>query len=103
MSLRLLVCVVAAWASSAAATSAATSATCPTGCQCKWKGGKESVTCHQAGLSDIPDALDVTVQVLDLSGNALLRLSDQVRFPSRPLHQGYFDSSEKIIRAIVLT
>lgn len=38
--------------------------TCLKQCVCKWKGGKESVTCHQAGLTEVPaTGLDGTIQV----------------------------------------
>ncbi|XP_057375481.1 uncharacterized protein LOC130696423 [Daphnia carinata] len=44
-------------------------------CVCKWKGGKESVTCHQAGWTEVPSSgLESTIQVLDLSGNPLSQL-----------------------------
>lgn len=33
-------------------------------CVCKWKGGKESVTCHQAGFTEVPaSGLEGTIQV----------------------------------------
>jgi Leucine-rich repeat (LRR) protein len=55
----------------------AAAANCLKHCVCKWKGGKESITCHQAaGLTSIP-ALgngESTVQWLDLSGNAIGQL-----------------------------
>jgi len=52
-------------------TTAATTPLTPVGstqclkhCICKWKGGKESVTCHQAGLTAVPaTGLDTSVQV----------------------------------------
>lgn len=77
-------------------TSTAASSQCLRHCVCKWRGGKESVSCgHLAGLTEIPaSGLDKTVQVilsvcwhklsnyrhafgvkvLDLSGNALNQL-----------------------------
>ena len=39
---------------------------CPSVCQCKWRDGKETVTCHDANFIDIPKGLDKTTQVLDL-------------------------------------
>ncbi|XP_060531149.1 uncharacterized protein LOC132704867 [Cylas formicarius] len=38
-------------------------------CECKWKSGKESVTCHNANLTSLPQRLDSGTQVLDLTGN----------------------------------
>ena len=51
---------------------------CPAKCECKWRGGKESVSCHNAGLVEIPKRLEPTVQVVDLSGNPLGQLSSQI-------------------------
>ena len=64
--------------SSSLPPAAAAAANCLKHCVCKWKGGKESITCHQAaGLTSIP-ALghggESTVQWLDLSGNAIGQL-----------------------------
>ncbi|KAG8231021.1 hypothetical protein J437_LFUL010943 [Ladona fulva] len=47
---------------------------CPPVCECKWKSGKESVSCVGGALSSIPTALDQGTQVLDLTGNALTSL-----------------------------
>jgi hypothetical protein len=53
-------------ASSLEATSAAN--ICLKPCVCKWKGGKESVSCHQAGWTEIPSSgLESTIQVLSSS------------------------------------
>lgn len=44
--------------------SAETGNNCLRPCVCKWKGGKESVTCHQAGFTQVPSSgLEGTVQV----------------------------------------
>lgn len=41
--------------------------TCLKQCVCKWKGGKESVTCHQAGLTQVPaSGLEGTIQVFTI-------------------------------------
>lgn len=44
---------------------------CPAVCQCKWRDGKEHVTCQDADFIDIPKGLDPTTQVLDLRNNRL--------------------------------
>lgn len=44
---------------------------CPAVCQCKWRDGKETVTCHDADFIDIPKGLDSSTQVLDLKKNRL--------------------------------
>ncbi|XP_067009475.2 uncharacterized protein kek3 [Anabrus simplex] len=44
---------------------------CPHVCECKWKSGKESVTCINVNLTSIPQKLDAGTQVLDLTGNSL--------------------------------
>lgn len=44
---------------------------CPHVCECKWKSGKESVSCFNANLTTIPAHLDTGTQVLDLTGNSL--------------------------------
>ena len=47
-----------------ASVPAETGSSCLKHCVCKWKGGKESVTCHQAGLTEVPaSGLEGTVQV----------------------------------------
>lgn len=44
-------------------------AECPSMCECKWKGGKETVLCKGKNFTSIPEDLDVGTQVLDLSDN----------------------------------
>lgn len=44
---------------------------CPKVCECKWKDGKETVTCIAAEFIDIPRQLDPSTQVLDLQHNNL--------------------------------
>lgn len=52
---------------------------CPKPCVCKWKSGKESVTCHQAGWAEIPAAgLDTAVQVMNLASLRAARSPAQV-------------------------
>lgn len=46
-------------------------ASCPAVCQCKWRDGKETVSCHDADFIDIPKGLDASTQVLDLKNNRL--------------------------------
>lgn len=48
---------------------------CPTGCTCKWKGGKQTVECVNKSLLAIPTGMDAGTQVLDMSGNTLDKLS----------------------------
>lgn len=57
---------------------------CPDDCNCKWKGGKETVECINSTLSRIP-SLEATTQVLDLSFNNLLRINENV-FRDRNLY-----------------
>lgn len=44
---------------------------CHSVCACKWKGGKQTVECIDRALITIPDDLDTSTQVLDMSGNNL--------------------------------
>lgn len=44
---------------------------CPTVCACKWKGGKQTVECIDRALITIPEHVDGSTQVLDMSGNNL--------------------------------
>ncbi|KAL1462720.1 hypothetical protein WDU94_014533 [Cyamophila willieti] len=44
-------------------------ADCPSTCECKWKGGKETVICKEKNLTTIPEQIDAGTQVLDLSDN----------------------------------
>ncbi len=46
---------------------------CPSGCECKWRDGKETTACAGLGLSDIPDGVAQGTQVLDLADNAGIR------------------------------
>lgn len=48
-----------------------TKSACPKLCHCKWRDGKETVACPNAGFIDIPRGLDSTTQVLDLRRNNL--------------------------------
>ncbi|XP_071543670.1 uncharacterized protein [Panulirus ornatus] len=45
--------------------------TCPKVCECKWRDGKETVSCPHAEFIDIPRGLDPSTQVLDLKHNNL--------------------------------
>lgn len=44
---------------------------CHSVCDCKWRNGKQSVGCIDKSLITIPEDLDTTTQVLDMSGNNL--------------------------------
>ena len=47
------------------------SATCSSGCTCKWADGKKVAECPNAGFTTIPENLSPEIQVLDLRGNQL--------------------------------
>lgn len=51
-------------------------ADCPHLCECKWKSGKESVTCLNANLTSVPLQLDAGTQVLDLTMNNLVSVKN---------------------------
>ncbi|KAF7280616.1 leucine-rich repeat, immunoglobulin-like domain-containing kekkon 1 protein [Rhynchophorus ferrugineus] len=55
-----------------------TSESCPSLCNCKWKNGKRTVECMERGLITIPESADAETQVLDLSGNNLQILANDV-------------------------
>ncbi|XP_030384454.1 uncharacterized protein LOC115631760 [Scaptodrosophila lebanonensis] len=50
---------------------------CQTVCACKWKGGKQTVECIDRLLIQIPEHIDPSTQVLDMSGNKLQTLSNE--------------------------
>lgn len=50
---------------------------CQTVCACKWKGGKQTVECIDRLLIQIPQHIDPSTQVLDMSGNKLQTLSNE--------------------------
>uniref|UniRef100_A0A182F5D2 Uncharacterized protein n=1 Tax=Anopheles albimanus TaxID=7167 RepID=A0A182F5D2_ANOAL len=50
---------------------------CPSACQCKWKGGKQAVECLNVNLISIPENIDHSTQVLDVSGNNLNIISNE--------------------------
>ncbi|XP_045103239.1 uncharacterized protein LOC123499384 isoform X1 [Portunus trituberculatus] len=45
--------------------------TCPKVCECKWRDGKQTVSCPDAEFIDIPRGLDPSTQVLNLKHNNL--------------------------------
>lgn len=49
-------------------------ADCPVVCECKWKGGKEAVSCVNTNYTAIPVNLDPGTQTLDISQNNIGRL-----------------------------
>ncbi|XP_057671042.1 amphoterin-induced protein 2-like [Diorhabda carinulata] len=51
---------------------------CSIFCACMWKSGKQTVECKNKNLSDIPNGLDMTTQVLDFSGNRLGQLYENM-------------------------
>lgn len=53
-------------------------AECPNSCECKWKSGKESVLCLNANLTNIPNKLDSGTQILDLTGNEIAVIPNDV-------------------------
>lgn len=52
-------------------SSGSTEGSCPTVCSCKWKGGKQTVECIERQLINIPENIDPSTQVLDMSGSNL--------------------------------
>lgn len=50
---------------------------CPSNCQCKWKGGKQTVECVNKSMITIPDGIDSSTQVLDFTGNNLKMLGSE--------------------------
>ena len=46
-------------------------ATCATGCTCKWASGKKLAECPNAGFTTVPENLSPEIQLLDLRGNQL--------------------------------
>jgi hypothetical protein len=42
---------------------------CPSMCSCKWKGGKQTVSCINVLLRDLPTGIDGDTQVLHLNDN----------------------------------
>ncbi|KAG5318637.1 LRC24 protein, partial [Pseudoatta argentina] len=51
---------------------------CPAVCRCKWTSGKKSALCPDAGLTSLPASLDPDMQVLDLSGNKIPALKEEI-------------------------
>ncbi|XP_055388364.1 uncharacterized protein LOC129616886 [Condylostylus longicornis] len=51
---------------------------CPQLCECKWKYGKESVMCVNANVSSIPNSIDSGTQILDLSGNLIIHIRNDI-------------------------
>ena len=51
---------------------------CPDLCVCKWKSGKETTECVDLGLAAIPANIAAGTQVLDLRGNSLRSLRDNI-------------------------
>nr|XP_045608934.1 uncharacterized protein LOC123764806 [Procambarus clarkii] len=59
------------WAFMWAWTVCGATGTCPKVCECKWRDGKETVSCPDSEFIDIPRGLDPSTQVLDLKHNNL--------------------------------
>lgn len=51
---------------------------CPSMCTCKWKGGKETAECIDRNLITIPDNIDPSTQVLDMSSNNIQILPREI-------------------------
>lgn len=52
--------------------------TCPSDvCQCKWKGGKQTVECGDKFLTDLPTGIPLDTQVLNFTGNNLQYLMSE--------------------------
>ncbi len=60
-------------------TSTSSSSSCPTDfCTCKWKSGKETTECTHQEFDDIPRGLPQGTQILDLRGNVIRSLRDDI-------------------------
>ncbi|XP_053612441.1 leucine-rich repeat, immunoglobulin-like domain and transmembrane domain-containing protein 2 [Plodia interpunctella] len=51
---------------------------CPVVCECIWKAGKQAAECIQRALITVPEKVDPATQLLDLSGNNLQILPQEV-------------------------
>lgn len=51
---------------------------CPSACKCKWVSGKKTAECIKQELTQVPRDLSPEIQYLDLSGNRITRLVDDV-------------------------
>ena len=51
---------------------------CPVDCVCKWKSGKETTLCLGLGLEAIPREIAAGTQVIDLRGNSISVLKNDV-------------------------
>ncbi|XP_012525484.2 leucine-rich repeat, immunoglobulin-like domain and transmembrane domain-containing protein 2 [Monomorium pharaonis] len=56
----------------------AASDNCADKCSCKWKSGKRTVECVNRDLTSIPDWIDQETQVLDMSGNNIGHLPNNI-------------------------
>lgn len=54
-----------------------TAMSCPANCNCKWKGGKQTVECVNKSMITVPDGMDSSTQVLDFTGNNLRTLGSE--------------------------
>lgn len=50
---------------------------CPTNCNCKWKGGKQTIECVNKSMITVPEGMDSGTQVLDFTGNNLKALGNE--------------------------
>ena len=53
-------------------------AECPTDCVCMWKNGKETTECVNKDKDAIPAGIEPSTQVLDLRGNNIKALRNDV-------------------------
>ena len=56
----------------------AASDNCADKCSCKWKSGKRTVECVNRDLTSIPEWIDPETQVLDMSGNNICHLPNNI-------------------------
>ena len=71
--------ILAANASMPAGASALVSSSgCPEECVCMWKSGKETTECINRDRDAIPEGIEPSTQVLDLRGNNIRVLANEV-------------------------
>ena len=70
----------AAAAAAALTAAAAAGGGCPEECVCMWKSGKETTECINRDRDAIPEGIEPSTQVLDLRGNNIRVLANQVNY-----------------------
>ncbi|XP_013191130.2 uncharacterized protein LOC106135392 [Amyelois transitella] len=71
-----IVITVTVWQTTLAAL--APPGACPVVCECIWKAGKQAAECIKRALITVPEKVDPATQILDLSGNNLQILPQEV-------------------------